>query len=472
MKKIRITLISLFLLSPLTVFAQTWLPSIFSDHMVMQQNEQVSIWGRDDPGTSIEITTSWGAGASVITGGDGRWKTKIATPGAGGPHSLTIKGSDRIVLHDILTGEVWLCSGQSNMEMPVKGYGNQPVSGSNEAILHSGNERLRVFQAARNPSTVPADDVAGAWSAASPATTPEFSATAYFFGELVQEMLGVPVGLIVTCWGGSKAEAWMDRESLKPFDEITIPDEIPERSPNQAASILYNGMLYPLIDYFIRGVIWYQGESNRHQAARYNTLFPALIESWRALWGLGSFPFYYVQISPYDYGSSDETKHATALLREAQLHAMQQVENTGMVVTTDIGDCDCIHPADKKTVGRRLAYWALAETYGFEGITCRSPVYRSMEVTGDRKIRISFDHAPNGLTSFRKPLSGFEIAGDDRVFFPAEAAINPDKTVSVWSKYVPRPTAVRYAFGDCVEGTLFDIAGLPASPFRTDDWPE
>ena len=472
MKKSWITLVSVFCFTTLTLFAQTWLPSFFSDNMVIQQNAEVSIWGKDDPGTNIKISASWGAEAGVKTDSDGRWKTKISTPGAGGPYSMTIKGSEAIVLNDMLTGEVWLCSGQSNMEMPVKGYGNQPIIGSNEAILHSENPALRIFQIVKNPSAVPLDDVEGQWQAASPATTPDFSATAYFFGELVQEMLGVPVGLIVTSWGGSKAEAWMDRESLKSFDEIEIPDEVPEEGQNQAATILYNGMLHPFIDYNIKGAIWYQGESNRNKTSQYANLFPALIKSWRALWNLGNFPFYFVQISPYGYGSSEETKYATALLREAQLLAMQHVENTGMVVTADIGDCDCIHPADKITVGRRLAYWALAETYGFDGLAYQSPVYSSMEKTEDGKVNISFDHAPNGLTSFQKPLSGFEIAGDDRAFYPAQVVINRDRTVSVWSEDVPKPAAVRYAFGDCVEVTLFNIAGLPASPFRTDDWAE
>ena len=472
MKKIWITLISFLFVTTLTVFTQTWMPSFFTDNMVMQQNAEVSIWGKDDPGTNIQISTSWGDEAEVTCDRDGLWKTKISTPVAGGPYTMTIKGSEVIVLNDVLTGEVWLCSGQSNMEMPVKGYGNQPITGSNEAILHSGNPALRVFQIEKDPSAVLLDDVKGEWHAASPATTPDFSATAYFFGELLQEMLGVPVGLIVTSWGGSKAEAWMDRESLESFPEISIPDEVPERGANQAGTILYNGMLHPFIDYHIKGVIWYQGESNRMKASQYANLFPAMIESWRALWNLGNFPFYFVQISPYNYGSSEETKYATALLREAQLRTMQQVENTGMVVTADIGDCGYIHPADKTTVGRRLAYWALAETYGFEGIAYRSPVYQSMKPTEDGMIKVSFDHAPNGLSSFQKPLAGFEIAGDDRVFYPAQAIINRDRTVTVWNEEVPNPTAVRYAFGDCVEGTLFNIAGLPASPFRADNWAE
>jgi sialate O-acetylesterase len=472
MKKSWITLFFLLFVTILTVSTQTWLPSCFSDNMVLQQNAEVSIWGKDNPGTNIQVSTSWGDEAQVKSGSDGLWKTNISTPDAGGPHTVTVKGSQVIVLNDVLTGEVWLCSGQSNMEMPVKGYGNQPITGSNEAILHSKNNQLRVFQINKQPSAVPMDDVEGKWHTASPATTADFSATAYFFGELLQEMLGVPVGLIVTSWGGSKAEAWMNAEALKSFPEINIPVEVPEQRPHQTATILYNGMIHPFIDYHIKGAIWYQGESNRNKASQYADLFPAMITSWRSIWDLGNFPFYFVQISPYGYGSSEETKYATALLREAQLHSMQKVENTGMVVTADIGDCECIHPADKTTVGRRLAYWALAETYGFEGISYQSPIYKSMEITEDRKIKISFDHAPAGLTSFGKPLSGFEIAGGDRFFYPAEAVINRDRTVTVWSKYVPHPVTVRYAFGDCIDGSLFNIAGLPASPFRTDDWAE
>jgi len=463
-------MISLLFISSLTLFSQTWMPSFFSDNMVLQQNEEVSIWGKDDPGTNIKISSTWGEETEVKSGSDGHWKTKISTPDAGGPYSVTIRGSEVIVLNEVLCGEVWLCSGQSNMEMPVKGYRNQPITGSNEAILHSKNTQLRVFQIDKQPSAVPMDDVKGKWQAAAASTTPNFSATAYFFGELVQEMLGIPVGLIVTSWGGSKAEAWMDRESLKSFPEISIPDEVPDQRPHQTGTILYNGMIHPFIDYHIKGAIWYQGESNRNKASQYAELFPAMITSWRELWNAGNFPFYFVQISPYGYGSSEETKYATALLREAQLQAMEKVENTGMVVTADIGDCECIHPADKTTVGRRLAYWALAETYGFEGIAYRSPVYKSMEPAEDGKVKISFDHAPAGLTSFGKPLSGFEIAGGDRFFYPAEVVINRDRTVTVWSKYVPHPVTVRYAFGDCVEGTLFNIAGLPASPFRTDRW--
>jgi sialate O-acetylesterase len=453
-----------------TGLSQTEMPTFFSDGMVLQQHEGVCFWGSDSPNTTVQISTSWGDRASTGSDGEGKWILEVTTPPAGGPYSIVVRGSDEIEIKDVMCGEVWLCSGQSNMEMPVKGYNNQPVTGSNEAILFSGNDALRVFQVEKKASLAPVDDVRGSWVHASPSNTPEFSATAYFFGELLQEVLNVPVGLIVTSWGGSKAEAWMDRETLNEFDEIRIPVEIPGRNPEHGATLLYNGMLHPLIGYSLKGVIWYQGESNRLDAERYKTLFPALIDSWRVKWDRGPLPFYFVQIAPFDYSTFNDPPDASAFLRDAQLHVWQNTENTGMVVTADIGDCECIHPPDKKPVGRRLAYWALAGTYGMEGIAYSGPVYRSMEKTGDGRVRIMFDHTGNGLTSFEKLLTGFEIAGADRIFVPAMAGIRNDRSVVVWNDTIADPVAVRYAFGDCIEGTLFNTGGLPASPFRTDDW--
>jgi sialate O-acetylesterase len=463
-----ITCMLFIILIPTMANAEIWLPSFFSDKMVLQQNQKVFIWGTDIPCTTIKISASWGAEASTNAGSDGKWKTSIATPGAGGPYTVHITGSDEIILKDVMTGEVWLCSGQSNMEMPVKGFPNQFVTGSNEAILNSRNNSIRVFQIERQPSTEPVDDVDGRWQVAEIPTTPEFSAAAYFFGQTLQEILDVPVGLIVTSWGGSKAEAWMDKNALSAFEEIPIPDEIPKDKPQKSATLLFNGMLHPFIGYHLRGVIWYQGESNSSKAEQYKMLFPALINSWRTLWGQGEFPFYFVQIAPF--GNQEKGSLARAKLREAQLHTMLEVKNTGMVVTADIGDCDCIHPAEKRMVGRRLAYWALAKTYGIEGVAFSGPVYKSMEITDDGKIKIAFDYAENGLSSLQKPLTGFQIAGADSVFVEAEALINRDGTLSVWSENVPEPVAVRYAFGNCIIGSLYNTAGLPASPFRTDNW--
>jgi sialate O-acetylesterase len=462
-----IILLAVFLISS-EALAQTWLPAFFNNQMVLQQNEEVSIWGKDDPRTKVTVTGSWGAEASVKADKNGKWEVKLQTAPAGGPFTVTVEGSEKIVLDDVLLGEVWFCSGQSNMEMPVKGFNNQPINGSNDFILNARNDQLRLFTATRNHSMEPLDDVDGAWSAATPATVREFSATAYFFGKQLQEMIGVPVGLLHSSWGGSKAEAWMDPEALSAFPEINLPEELPENRFNHTPTLLYNAMVHPFIGYTMKGAIWYQGESNRNDAKQYETLFPALINSWREQWQQGSFPFYFVQIAPFRYDGENET--SSAFLREAQLNSMLNTENTGMAVTMDIGECDCIHPAEKNLVGKRLAYWALANDYGVEGIFFQGPVFSKMEVTDDSEAILSFDHMDMGLSFYGNKSAGFEIAGDDRVFHPANAKINGDKTLTVWSDHVTAPVAVRYAFKNCSEGTLYNTAGLPASSFRTDDW--
>ena len=352
--------------------------------------------------------------------------------------------------------------------MPVKGFNNQPINGSNDFILNAKNDQIRLFTATRNYSLEPLDDVEGAWSSATPATVAEFSASAYFFGKQLQEIIDVPIGLIHSSWGGSKAEAWMDPGALSTFPEITLPEEIPENRFNHTPTLLYNAMLHPFIGYTMKGVIWYQGESNRLAAKQYETLFPALINLWREQWQQGAFPFYFVQIAPYRYDGDNES--SSAFLREAQLNSMLKTENSGMAVTMDIGECDCIHPAEKNLVGKRLAYWALANDYGIEGLSFQGPVFKKMEVTGDSEAKLFFDHMDLGLSFFGNEPQGFEIAGDDKVFHPANVKINGDRTLSVWSEAVPNPVAVRYAFKNCSKGTLYNTAGLPASSFRTDDW--
>ncbi|MCA1747743.1 MAG: sialate O-acetylesterase, partial [Bacteroidales bacterium] len=370
------------------------------------------------------------------------------------PYTLTVKGSEEIVLNDILFGEVWFCSGQSNMEMPVKGFNNQPINGSNEHILHSKNDQIRMFTVTREASMEPLDNVTGEWQKAAPATTGDFSAVAYFFGKQIHDVTGMPVGLIHSSWGGSKAEAWMDPEALSAFPEISLPEQMPESRPNHTPTLLYNAMVHPLIGYTMKGAIWYQGESNREQPKQYESLFPALIQSWREHWEQGDFPFYFVQIAPYRYDGAEEV--GSAFLREAQLNSMLNTENSGMAVTMDIGECDCIHPAEKNLVGKRLAYWALANDYNIEGIMTNGPVYKQMEITDDGQVKISFEHLDNGLSFFGNAPEGFEVAGDDKVFYPATAKINGDRTLSVWSENVTAPVAVRYAFKNCSEGTLYN----------------
>ncbi len=464
----KLVLLFLGITISLNSYSQTWLPSFFSDNMMLQRNTEVSIWGKDLPGTEITISGSWGMKEQTTADKDGKWQLSIATTNPGGPYSLSVEGSKTIYIDNILMGEVWLCSGQSNMEMPVKGLTNQPINESNETILHSRNQEIRYFEVEKNNSLVPLNDVVGRWKIAEPSTVKDFSAVAYFFGKKLYDLTNMPVGLIETSWGGSSAEAWTDKETLQNFPEIIIPDKIEkDMALQRTPTLLYNAMIHPLVKYTIKGAIWYQGESNRLAPEQYKKLFPAMINAWRQDWEQGNFPFYFVQIAPFGYGNGN-----AGFIREAQLFSYQNVENTGIVITLDIGDCDYIHPRKKREVGERLAYWALAKDYGFDGFVYSGPLYKEMEITEDGKINISFDYAPNGLSSFGKELTGFEIAGNDKVFHPARVIINRNRTITVWSEKVPEPVSVRYAFSNCPEATLFNIEGLPASSFRTDNWEE
>lgn len=448
-------------------FAQTWVPSFFSDNMVLQQNDAVKIWGKDAPGTTITARGDWGKAAVTVTDDKGNWQLKLATTQAGGPYNLLIKGSKELRFANVLLGEVWFCSGQSNMEMPVKGFSGQPVIGSNEAILQSENTQIRFFGTPKKASITPVSDIKNNWAIAAPATTGNFSAAAYFFAKKIQSVLKVPIGIIQSSWGASTIESWMDRESLSPYTNIIIPDTLPAITPNREPTIMFNSMLSPYIGYTIKGVLWYQGEANRDNAFEYQSLFTSMIALWRNLWKQGTFPFYFVQIAPFEMGKSN-----AALLREAQLKTMQTVANTGMAVTLDIGDRVVIHPSQKEQVGHRLAYWALAKTYNIKGIAFSGPVVKNFTQTKEGKMMLTFDYCENGLSGFGKPLTHFEIAGEDRVFYPATAVIqnNNPKTITVWNDNVKNPVSVRYAFKNWAEASLFNTEGLPASSFRTDNW--
>ena len=456
-------LIALFL--SITIFAQTKLPSFFSNDMVLQRNENVAIWGHDKSGVQITVSGTWGETETVKTNNEGNWKLRLKTPDAGGPYMLEIQGSDKITLNNVLIGEVWLCSGQSNMWMPLKGYTNSGINGSNETILHSKNDQIRFFTTKRQASLEPLQDVTGKWWVAEPATVVDFSALAYYFGFKLNDILDVPIGLINNSWGGSKVEAWIDQESLKKFDGMKIVNELPKKGKNKSPSLLYNGMLHPFVPFTIKGILWYQGESNVSKAGDYQKLFSKMISSWREKWKQKELPFYFVQIAPFGYKGSN-----SAYLREAQMLTMQNIDNTGMVVTMDIGECEDVHPAEKELIGNRLAYWALANKYDIGGIAFSGPVYKSMKIDSEGKIILSFTYNANGLTSLGKPLSGFIIAGKDKIFHEAKAKINGDSTISVASDSVKKPVAVRYAFDNCTKGTLYNTEGLPASSFRTDDW--
>ncbi|NMA73015.1 MAG: sialate O-acetylesterase [Bacteroidales bacterium] len=464
----------LFLLFAINLKAELKLPSIFSDNMLLQQDVDVKIWGWGSKGDSLTIEPSWTSKKYfVVVNNNSKWELKINTPKASYESYRIIISSptDKIVLNNILIGEVWLCTGQSNMEMPMKGFKNQPVEGSNLDILKAQNKNLRLLTVKRTSKLKPQDDFIGSWSEASPEIVKDFSAVAYYFGELVQEILDVPVGLIVSSWGGSWIESWMSKEMLSGFNEVKIPlKETDIKVPNRTATTLYNGMINPLVGYSIKGCLMYQGESNYDRAKTYSSLLQTMVKEWRELWGQGDFPFFYCQIAPYNNPPEAHGNFSGAYLREAQLQALDLIPNSGMAVLMDLGEENCIHPKNKKLVGERLALLALGQAYERKGFAYKSPTLKSYEIE-DSKMVLSFNDAPMWLTSYNKELSEFEIAGQDKVYYPAKANIKRSK-VEVWSEKVPHPVAVRYAFKDFVVGDLFSTEGLPVSGFRTDDWNE
>ena len=649
------------------------LAGLFTDHIVLQRQMQVPVWGKGQPGKTVTVRFN-GQKITATVDAKGNWQAALAPMKAGGPFTLIVKsGAQTIQLKDVLIGEVWLCSGQSNMEMPVKGWPpGAPVLHSQQEIKAANFPEIRLFTVPKTIAIKPVNRVKSQWQICSPQTVADFSATAYFFGKKLYQKLHVPIGLIHSSWGGTPAEAWVSAECLKrmpefkkPLEElkniipqtkklktwlarlksidlstqnwqtfwektdfgdqrfaapkfddyswpkmqlptnwertevgqfdgavwfrkkITIPKSwqgktlqlslgpiddmdrvyfngqkiggheqlglwqlkrsypLPEKlvragenviavlvidtqggggiyghaqdlklywktSPDQSMALagswrylpvaeirgqtlflfaqgensyfhrpklplafgpntptlLYNGMISPLIPFALRGVIWYQGESNVGRAEQYATLFPLLINCWRDHWQEGDFPFYFVQIAPFDYGAGGRAQ----FLREAQLKTLLKVKNSGMVVTTDIGNPQNIHPANKQAVGNRLARWALAKTYGRKNVVFSGPLYKSMKKEGNTS-RLHFDYVRSGLVAKGGKLIGFTIAGNDHKFYPAQAKIE-GKTVVVWSSKVANPKAVRFGWSNTAQPNLFNKEGLPASPFRTDNWPE
>lgn len=467
MKKLTFLLAAVFAASG--VSAKVTLPKFFADGMVMQRETSANLWGTAKASATVKITTSWDNKTYVTkTDNYGKWKASVKTPAAGGPYSITLSDGEKTQLNNILIGELWICSGQSNMEMPMKGYKNQPVDNAVEDVLHSADNRLRLFTVKRNSQFAPVDTVSGNWKEATPASVREFSATAYYFGRELRRILDVPVGLIVAAWGGSACEAWMTADWLKAFPDAKIPAS-PEdiKSKNRTPTVLYNGMLHPLTGITMRGVIWYQGEDNVTRYPTYADMLTAMIKGWRAEWKQGDFPFYFCQIAPYDYKLINYTINS-ALLREQQSKAELMNTNCGMAVLMDAGMEFGIHPRKKNIAGMRLALLALDKTYGVKGITSESAYYKDVTFKNDTAV-VSFERAGMwiyGANGYKSDL--FEIAGEDRVFHPAKAWIERSK-VYVKSDSVSRPVAVRYAFKDFADGDLF-CDGLPVSSFRTDNW--
>jgi sialate O-acetylesterase len=436
--------------------------ALFSDGAVLQQGVPIPVWGTAPDGE--KVTVSIGANKASAVANDGKWMVRLKAMKAGGPHTMTIAGANSIELKDVYVGEVWICSGQSNMEWPLK----QTTTGP-EAVAASADPMLHLFTVPHNPQSAPITDVVGGWSAAAPETTPDFSAVGYYFGRELRKALGVPVGLIDSSFGGTPAQSWATREALDevPALKYYLDASYPGKGAHQPTS-LYNGMIAPLVPYGIRGAIWYQGESNAGAAFEYRTLFPTMINSWRKVWGLGDFPFYFVQLAPFKKIVTEPGDSAWAELREAQLLTTRSCRNTGMAVITDVGDESDIHPKQKEPVGQRLALLAQAMTYKRK-IDCCGPCLKSMKVKEDRAF-LYFDCARGGLVAKGGDLTGFALAGDDQKYYNARATISGEAVV-VSCPEVSKPVAVRYGWADCPVVNLFNKAGIPASPFRTDDFP-
>ncbi|HAT61605.1 MAG TPA: sialate O-acetylesterase [Prevotella sp.] len=467
MKKLNILLIGLFLAS--SVSAKVKLPAFFSDDMVLQQQVPCNLWGSSDAHKIVKIKTSWdGKTYKVVADNEGKWKVQVNTPKAGGPYNIVLSDGQTTTLKNVLIGEVWICSGQSNMEMPMKGFKGQPVNGANEELISGADSQLRFFTVKRHATIQPVDTVTGSWSEATSASIREFSATAYFYGKALRSNLKVPVGLILTAWGGSAIEAWMTSDWLKAFPTVKIPATQAEvdKTQQRCPTALYNGMLYPLVGYTMRGVIWYQGEENVNRYQNYATQFTKMITGWREKWKEGNFPFYYCQIAPYDY-SLIGWKENSALLREQQSMVEKQVDNCRMAVLLDAGLEYGIHPRKKSQAGERLALLALSNTYHVNGLP-EYATYGHVIFDNDTAV-VAFDHSKewvyfqNGISS-----DNFEIAGEDKVFYPAKVWIARNR-IYVRSTEVKHPVAVRYGFKNWVQGDLFHD-GLPVSSFRTDQF--
>jgi len=516
MNMIAMKMISASLLAVFAGVAQAdvRLPAIISDNMVLQQSSQVAVWGKADPGEKVRVQLN-GQTAETTTGQQGTWRLNLdLSRQPQGPFDMLVQGKNTLTIHNVLVGQVWLCSGQSNMEM---GVGN--AADAQQEAAAANYPGIRLFLVPHAVADEPQEEIDAKWVVCTPQSVlatglPRwggFSAAAYFFGREIHQRLNVPVGLIESAWGGTPAEAWTSREVLladrdfKSFFETyeealknypvkvsKYPEQLAawQRSADEAktagrqpttqpkvptdprksqfvASHLYNGMLTPLIPYTIAGTVWYQGEANAGRAYQYRRLFPVMIQDWRTRWGQGDFPFIFVQLANYRDRANQPAESDWAELREAQAMTLS-LPKTAMAVTIDIGDAKDIHPKNKQEVGRRLALGALAIAYS-KDIEHSGPAFASMTVEG-RSIRLTFTHTAGGLVAKGEKLTGFAIAGVDRKFVWADATIDGD-TILVHSDLIAAPTAVRYAWANNPDCNLYNKANLPASPFRTDDWP-
>ena len=458
----RIIILLILCILTLPSFSQIKLPAVIGDNMVLQQKSEVAIWGWGDPGSEIKVSGSWNKDTvkAEITN-QSEWKVKLKTPAAGGPFTISVKGREEIVLQNVMIGEVWICSGQSNMEWSA----DHNLLNAAEEVKNANYSEIRLFHVKKLGSATPQNNCFAKWEECSPATMHSFSSTGYFFGRNLHQNLKIPIGIIEVAWGGTPAEVWV-RSDLIESDALlkTCSDKLNtyESWPSKPG-VVYNGMISPLLPFRIAGAIWYQGESNAGSPESYRRLFKTLIESWRNDFE-NEFPFYYVQIAPFAY----EEEIRAPLIREMQMQTLD-VPKTGMVVVSDLVDnVKDIHPRNKQDVGLRLANWALSETYNIKGLVYKHPLYQSM-TPEKSKVRITFENVSNGLKTTGDEITCFEIAGEDKIFKPAKVKIDGN-TVLVSSKEVKTPVAVRFSWSNDGIGNLFSQEGLPVAPFRTDDW--
>lgn len=489
--------------------ADVRMPALFTPHMVLQRDMPVPIWGWADP--QEEVTVELGDQRKVATAdAEGNWKVVLDPLQLGPPRTLVVQGNNTLEITDVLVGEVWICSGQSNMEWPVVA-----TMGSDLELAGSEQPTIRLLTVHGPGVQQPLVDFDGAWELATPATVRDFSAVGYYFARRIQSVVDVPIGLIDNSWGGSACEAWIPTEKmagnelyepiLKRWSEIEastdegalraeyaatydkwkeqlaqaiasggpIPMEPRPRHPllgQSRPANMYNSRIAPLAPFAIRGAIWYQGESNADRAYQYREMFPLMITTWREAWGQGDFPFYWVQLADFMAEQPEPKPSPWAELREAQTLTLDRLENVGEAVIIDVGDGKDIHPINKQTVADRLARWALAKQYGVE-VAYASPRLAKFEVAEGKAV-ITLNRCEGGLMHLDTPeVLGFALAGEDQKWYPATAKIVGGDRVELSSPEVPNPVAVRYAWGDNPRVNLYTRHGLPVTPFRSDDWP-
>lgn len=462
MKRILIILFVLIAFNS-ALFAKIILPSVFADNMVLQQNSTVALWGWSDPGETVKIVAGWNEKDTIKVKADNssKWTTSIKTIGAGGPYSIRILGSSRVELKNVMLGEVWICSGQSNMEWSV----NAKIINGEEEAAKANHPNIRIFHVQKIGAQYPQENCKATWTVCSPETMRSTSAIGYFFARELQQKLNIPIGIIVSAWGGTPAEVWIEKSRIEKNAMLNNHkyNEKYDWWPGTPGT-LYNSMIAPFVPYGIAGAIWYQGESNCNNHQIYSELMKTLIENWRSDFKK-DFPFYLVQIAPYTYGDNGTSE----FVREQQELITKTVPNTGMIVISDLVDnVKDIHPRNKIDVGKRLANFALAETYKQTIGAYKSPAYHSMQTEKD-KLRVSFSSVLTGLKSTGKTPMQFLIAGDDQKFVPATAKIE-GSTVILSSKLVKNPVAARFCFDDTSMPDVFSTEGLPLAPFRTDKW--